>query len=45
MAVQIVFLVFFGITNYNDNNNIKPLVVKFAASSLILDRKRRDSRR
>lgn len=29
MAVQIVFLVsFFGITNYNDNNNIKPLVVK-----------------
>lgn len=28
MAVQKCVFLVFGITNYNDNNNIKPLVVK-----------------
>lgn len=44
MAVQSVCFSFFGITNYNnDNNNIKPLMVKSPSRYFILDRIRRDS--
>lgn len=43
MAVQNACFSFFGITNYNDNNNIKPLMVKSPPRRFILDRTYRDS--
>lgn len=43
MAVQSVCFSFFGITNYNDNNNIKPLMVKLPPRHFILDRIYRNS--
>lgn len=50
MAVQrvcvyvfVVSFFFFGVTSYNDNNNIKPLVCGNDAASFVFDWERRDS--